>query len=105
MAVYKHRIFLEVTVEEYEIRGVSVQPVAEKHGEDPNSMLSKKEILEKNLALLTTGITSLIHHGHQNKIKDSAESMKEVINQLNDGFVNSGAESVSNKDYKKRTKL
>lgn len=102
--MYKHRILIEVAVEGEEIWGVSVQAVAEKQGDNPNEGMEEKEILERDIALLTTGITSLIHHGHQKKVKDSAEAIKEVIEQLNTGFTNSGAEVVSNKGYDEETK-
>ncbi len=103
--MHKHRILIEVAVEGDEVRGVSVRPIADKQGENPDEGKSDKEILERNLAMLTSGITSLIHHGHQKGIKDSAESMKETIDQLNEGFINSGAEVVDNKNYKKETKI
>ena len=101
--MHKHRILIEVAVEGDEIRGVSVQAVSGKQGVNPDEGKSEKEILEKNLAIVASGITSLIHHGHQKGIKDSAESMKEVINQLNEEFVSSGIEAVDNEDYKKET--
>lgn len=104
MSIYKHKILVEVVIDDDMIKGVCVQPIIKK-GEDPYKKLTKKQVLETYLTLLASGIISIIHYGHQKGTKDSAESMREVIEELEKGFIHTGADASNRKEYKEITKI
>lgn len=92
-----HQLIVTVdSTDKGEVRKVSVN----KYGKDFGRTVTKDEI-EKDMAVLAEGLVSLMHYGHQLKIKDSAEAYREILEQLESGFLTPKADVEKPTDHLK----
>jgi hypothetical protein len=59
----------------------------------PNNEAEAKEMLNKDMACLTEALVTLIHAAHQSGYKDSAESLRDCIKHLENGFIDNEYET------------
>ena len=79
------------------------------HIKKPETDEEAKNMVISDMACMCEGLVTLIHLAHQNKMKDSVQSLKDCIKHLEDGFIDSQYKTVNlaspNKDNEQEEEI